>query len=103
MASIERRNIERRQSERAHAHLPAELQVENVSGTHLVEVRNLSASGLMGVGSLAAKRGSKVKLAILGQEPIEGVVAWVQEDRFGVGFAQPLDESSLERMHVVAG
>lgn len=56
-----------------------------------VKIRNVSASGLMAEGTLGATMGEQVVLELRNIGAIEGMVAWVQGNRFGVAFAQPID------------
>lgn len=56
-----------------------------------VKIRNVSATGLMAEGTLGATIGEKVVLELRNIGAIEGIVAWVQSNRFGVAFAQPID------------
>jgi hypothetical protein len=56
-----------------------------------VKIRNVSATGLMAEGTLGATVGEKVVLDLRNVGAIEGIVAWVQSNRFGVAFASPID------------
>jgi hypothetical protein len=56
-----------------------------------VKIRNVSATGLMAEGTLGATIGETVMLELRNIGAIEGIVAWVQSNRFGVAFAQPID------------
>lgn len=95
-------NTEARKLVRSDVQMTAEIQVENLPGRHLVKIRNLSSSGLMGEGQVAVTRGSKVTLELRGEQPIEGMVAWVQEDRFGVGFNDRVDDDWIERRQLLS-
>ncbi|WCT78378.1 PilZ domain-containing protein [Novosphingobium humi] len=56
-----------------------------------VKIRNVSATGLMAEGTLGATVGEQVVLELRNIGAIEGIVAWVQSNRFGVAFARPID------------
>lgn len=56
-----------------------------------VRIRNVSATGLMAEGTLGATMGEQVVLELRNIGAIKGMVAWVQGNRFGVAFAQPID------------
>ncbi|WDF71680.1 PilZ domain-containing protein [Novosphingobium sp. KACC 22771] len=56
-----------------------------------VKIRNVSATGLMAEGTHGATVGEMVVLELRNIGAIEGIVAWVQSNRFGVAFARPID------------
>jgi hypothetical protein len=58
---------------------------------HRVRVRNLSSGGMMAEGTAPVQRGIAVTVALRNIGDVEGSVAWVQEDRFGIAFAKPID------------
>lgn len=69
----------------------ADLRLDGVRGEQRVRVRNLSAGGLMAEGDMAVQRGALVWLNIRNIGWVEGSVAWVQENRFGVAFREEID------------
>lgn len=69
----------------------AELRVDGIAGEHRVRIRNLSAGGLMSEGSLPVSRGQTVWIKIRNIGWVEGAVAWLQDDRFGVAFREEID------------
>lgn len=98
MAGIETRHIERES-----LLILAELQCASLHGRQSIRVRNLSRSGLMGSGSMAVTRGERVTVHIRGAEPIAGIIAWVQDDRFGVGFEDDVDCDRIKAAYSQAG
>lgn len=58
---------------------------------HPIRVRNLSPGGMMGEGDIAVDRGSQLRLVMPNIGLVSGTVAWVQDDRFGVAFADDID------------
>jgi hypothetical protein len=83
--------VDTRHINRDSLFLMAELSLEGDSTCHRVKVRNLSAGGMMGEGDVTVMRGARVSVALRNLPAIEGSVAWVQENRFGVAFATPID------------
>ena len=55
-----------------------------------VEIRNLSARGLMAEGDFPVTRGAAVALAMGNSGWVDGIVAWVQDSRFGIAFDQEI-------------
>ena len=66
------------------------------------KVRNLSAGGLMAEGDMRVIRGQAIEVALRNLGWVEGVVAWVQDNRFGVAFLSEIDPK-LARSPLVAG
>ena len=56
-----------------------------------VRVRNLSNGGLMAEGPVKVVSGTPVKVDIRNIGWVSGAVAWVQDNRFGIGFNQEID------------
>lgn len=82
---------ENRQIARDSLFLMADLRIEGLEGEHRIKVRNLSAGGMMGEGSVRVLRGTAVEVNIRNIGWVEGSVAWVQENRFGVAFRDEID------------
>lgn len=80
----------------------AELRVDGGDGEHRVKVRNLSAGGMMAEGSVKVVRGERVEVSLRNVGWVAGTVAWVQDNRFGVAFAEDVDPSVI-RVPVTAG
>ena len=75
--------------------LMAEVSVAGSATAHQIRVRNLSAGGMMGEGSVAVENGSTVEVDLPNLGRIGGRVAWVQGDRFGVAFADDIDPDAV--------
>lgn len=69
----------------------AELRVDGQTGEQRVKVRNLSSGGLMAEGDLRVSRDQKIWVKLRNLGWVEGLVAWVQDNRFGVAFSQDID------------
>ena len=55
------------------------------------KIRNLSAGGLMAEGDMRVIRGQKIEVALRNLGWVQGAVAWVQDNRFGVAFLNEID------------
>ena len=86
--------LENRQRARTGVVLDAVLRVEGLLGEHRVSMRNLSAGGVMAVGDVAVRPGSSLSIHIDGIGWVGGVVAWVQDNRFGIAFSAPIDTAA---------
>ena len=87
MSSLETRNVAR-----DSLFLFAEMTFEGHPETVRVKVRNLSAGGLMADGGgVSTSRGARVQIALRNLGVVNGIVAWVQGDRFGVAFEKDID------------
>lgn len=86
MSGVDTRNIER-----DSLFLMADLNIEGISGTHRVKVRNLSAGGMMAEGGPDVTRGAKLAVELRNIGWVDGVVAWVQDGRFGIAFATEIE------------
>ena len=82
---------ENRQTARDSLFVMADLVVTGVPGEYRIKVRNISAGGLMGEGSVGAARGASVRVNLQNLGWVPGTVAWVQDNRFGVAFAEEID------------
>lgn len=89
-------NLETRSDSRDSLFLLANIRVEQESEAHRVRVRNLSDGGMMGEGSLRVKRGNRLEIELRNVGMVNGSVAWVQDDRFGIAFDDEID-SQLAR------
>lgn len=69
----------------------AELRLAGQSVDHRVKVRNLSAGGLMGEGDAPVARGDQISINLRNVGWVNGSIAWVQANRFGVAFAKDID------------
>ena len=82
---------ENRQLYRDSLFLMADLRLDGVDGEHRIKVRNLSAGGMMGEGRVRVERGMIVHVSIRNIGWVQGAIAWVQEDRFGIAFHDEID------------
>lgn len=82
---------ENRQIARDSLFLMADLRVDGLDGDFRIKVRNLSAGGMMGEGTVRVVRGTMVQVNIRNVGWVEGSVAWVQDNRFGVAFSSDID------------
>jgi hypothetical protein len=82
---------EHRQIARDSLFVMADLRLLGTEEAHRIKVRNLSAGGMMGEGSVRVTRGTPVQVSIRNIGWVDGAVAWVQEDRFGVAFNDEID------------
>lgn len=69
----------------------ASIRVEQDEEVHKVRVRNLSDGGMMGEGNLRVKRGNRLKIELRNVGKVDGSVAWVQDNRFGIAFDEEID------------
>lgn len=86
MSDTDNRNISRNS-----LFILAELRVDGREGDHRVKVRNLSAGGMMAEGPIKVLRGERVEVNLRNVGWVEGSVAWVQDNRFGIAFAEEVD------------
>lgn len=75
--------------------LMADLRREGVAVEERIRVRNLSAGGMMGEGPMRVVTGEIVAVNLPNIGWVEGSVAWVQEDRFGVAFREEIDSKRV--------
>jgi hypothetical protein len=80
-----------RQIERDSLFVMADLRVDGVACDQRVKVRNLSAGGMMAEGDVKVQTGAAVEVNIRNIGWVEGSVAWVQENRFGIAFHDEID------------
>lgn len=80
-----------RQIGRDSLFLMADIRVDGADGEHRIKVRNLSAGGMMGEGSVRVLRGAMVAVNIRNIGWVEGSIAWVQDNRFGIAFREEID------------
>jgi len=83
--------VDTRHINRDSLFLLADIRLEADSACHRVKVRNLSAGGMMAEGDVPVQRGARVSVELRNVPAIEGSVAWVQDNRFGVAFAREID------------
>lgn len=86
-------NVDTRQLSRDSLFLLAKLKVEGDSSghEHRVKVRNLSSGGMMAEGDVKVARGAMVSIELRNIGWVEGSVAWLADERFGIAFMQEID------------
>ena len=82
---------ENRQIARDSLFLMADMRISGQDGEHRIKVRNLSAGGMMGEGSLRVMRGAVIEVNIRNIGWVGGAIAWVHENRFGIAFQDEID------------
>lgn len=80
-----------RQITRDSLFVMADMRIGDGDEEHRIKLRNLSSGGMMGEGTVRVARGDRVSVNIRNVGWTEGTVAWVQENRFGVAFAEEID------------
>jgi len=91
-----------RQVNRDSLFLLAQLRVDGDDPEHRVKIRNLSAGGAMAEGEVKVMRGAHVSVELRNIGWVDGFVAWKQDNRFGIAFAQEIDPK-LVRSPVTGG
>jgi hypothetical protein len=82
---------ENRGSPRDSLFLLANCQLPQRQVEQRVKLRNISASGLMAEGTLRPQVGEPVCLELRNVGRVDGIVAWVRDNRFGVAFTYEID------------
>lgn len=80
-----------RQDGRDSLFLLADLRKVGVEAEYRLKIRNLSAGGMMVEGPVAVMRGDEVEVNLRNLGWVRGVVAWIQDSRFGVAFIEEID------------
>ena len=83
--------LDHRQVGRDSLFLMADLRLTGADDEHRVKVRNLSGGGMMAEGHVKVTRGAKLDINLRNIGWVEGVVAWIQENRFGIAFMEEID------------
>ncbi|MEZ5743588.1 MAG: PilZ domain-containing protein [Sphingomonadaceae bacterium] len=71
--------------------LMADMRIDGAEGEYRIKVRNLSDGGMMGEGPVRVVRGAVVDINLRNCGWVEGTVAWVEGNRFGVAFRDEID------------
>jgi len=82
---------EQRQIGRDSLFVLVDLRLENSDELHRIKMRNLSSGGMMGDGPVRVARGLPVWVNLRNIGWVEGTVAWVQDNRFGIAFREEVD------------
>ena len=96
MSAVDTRNLDR-----DSLFLLGEIAIEGDEPVR-AKIRNLSAGGMMAEADLAVERGTRVRVTLRNIGPVNGSVAWVQDNRIGVAFEQEIDPK-LARAPVTSG
>ncbi|MCB2050587.1 MAG: PilZ domain-containing protein [Novosphingobium sp.] len=88
-------NVETRAVARDSLFLLAEVELEGIDVRHRVKVRNLSPGGMMGEGGPRVVPGTHMTVHLRNVAPVQGTVAWVQDSRFGVAFADDVNPQAV--------
>ena len=83
--------VETRHISRDSLFLLAEIRLEGAESGQKVRVRNLSAGGMMAEGDIKVMRGARLQIELRNVGCVGGTVAWVQDNRFGIAFAEEID------------
>lgn len=83
--------VDNRQIARDSLFVLVDLRLDGDQTVHRVKMRNLSSGGMMAEGSLIALRGLVVWVDLRNIGWVEGSIAWVQENRFGIAFRDEID------------
>lgn len=86
MSAVDTRNLGR-----DSLFLMAGLKTDGSDAEQRIKVRNLSAGGMMAEGDLKLARGTRVFINLRNIGWISGTVAWVQDARSGIAFAEEID------------
>ena len=86
---------EGRKAERRIVNLAARLREPGATLAE-IDVINLSTDGFMAQGAISLEAGSHVWLKLPGLEPQNSKVVWVEDDKAGFEFANPLHPATLE-------
>lgn len=93
MTSLETRNIPR-----DSLFMMAHLRLEGQDVSHRVKVRNLSPGGMMAEGNVRVVRGVMVTIDLRNIGQVEGSVAWIQDNRFGIAFREEIDAKKVRAL-----
>lgn len=95
-------DLENRDRERDSLFLMADVRLRGESEVQRVRVRNLSKGGMMAEGTPVPERGQSISVSLRNIGWVDGNVAWVQDNRFGIAFAEEI-EPRAAREPIVAG
>lgn len=93
---------EKRHSFRDSLLLGARCVVRNRSGESGMEItvklRNISAQGVMAEGPRVPQKDAEISIELRNLGWVEGRVAWVQDNRFGILFATDIDPNRVRQL-----
>lgn len=82
---------EQRQIARDSLFVMADMRLDGSEEVHRIKMRNLSAGGMMGEGPVRVARDTVIQVEIRNIGWVEGLIAWVQGNRFGIAFREEID------------
>ncbi|MDA7787713.1 PilZ domain-containing protein [Sphingomonadaceae bacterium] len=94
--------VDTRHISRDSLFLAADLRLDGAEEAVRVKVRNLSAGGMMAEGGPKVVAGTHLSIMLKNIGWVDGNVAWVQDNRFGIAFADEIDPK-LPRQQVGGG
>lgn len=90
--------IENRQGVRSGVQQEAWVRIGGLliadASQYTVTIRNLSAGGVMAEGPVPVMNGCDISIHIAPHGWIAGHVAWIQDSRFGIAFAEQIDPTA---------
>ncbi|WP_343612301.1 PilZ domain-containing protein [Novosphingobium sp.] len=106
MSDPEKPRTERRHSFRDSLLLGARCLIHDQGGEGGVEItvklRNISAQGVMAEAPRVPAKDARISIELRNLGWVEGRVAWVQDNRFGILFAAQIDPSRVRHAPVEA-
>jgi hypothetical protein len=91
-------DIEKRQIARDSLIVLTNLQVDGLDVDHSVKTRNLSVRGMMAEGAVRVRRGTIIRVELGQVGWVDGSVAWVQGNRFGIAFSAEIDPATISEL-----
>ena len=91
-----------RLAERDSLFVAARLRIAGADDSYPITIRNISAGGLMAVGAVIAARRARVAIEVRNIGWVDGRIAWIAGDRFGISFAQAIDPKAVRAPALVA-
>lgn len=86
---------ERRKGERVPVDIDARLRELGMEGTE-AKVLNLSENGFMAETAAEFEVGARIWLLLPGRDRASAVVRWIEGDRLGAEFAEPVSVDALK-------
>lgn len=75
--------------------LVADIVAEGESSATRFTVRNLSPGGMMAQGGSLLPAGARVSVTLRNIGAVQGKVAWVENDRYGIAFDNEIDPQAV--------
>ncbi len=93
---------EQRQIARDSLFVMADMRLDGYDDEYRIKMRNLSSGGMMGEAPVRVSRGAVVWVNVRNVGWVEGSIAWVQDNRFGIAFREEIDPK-VARVPLAAG